>query len=88
MRGCRGLTQQIAPNLKCIIREATHAAKRATSKPEQADPFLEEIHDKLVSSTHNISKGPAQLHHAVGGGAISRRISGSSRTTSESRSRA
>ena len=74
MRGCRGLTQQIAPNLKCIIREATHAAKRATSKPEQADPFLEEIHDKLVSSTHNISKGPAQLHHAVGGGNFAAQI--------------
>ena len=38
MRGCCGLTLQLALNLKCLIRDATHAAKRVASKPEQANP--------------------------------------------------
>ena len=56
MRGCGGLTPQSTPNLKCIIRDATHAARRVTSKPEKADPFLQEIHNKLISSKASISQ--------------------------------
>jgi hypothetical protein len=56
MRGCGGLTPQSTPNLKCVIRDATHAARRVTAKPEKADPFLQEIHNKLISSKASISQ--------------------------------
>ena len=56
MRGCGGMTPQSTPNLKCIIRDATHSARRVTSKPEKADPFLQEIHNKLISSKASISQ--------------------------------
>ena len=56
MRGCGGLTPQSTPNLKCIIRDATHAARRVIAKPEKADPFLQEVHMKLISSKASISQ--------------------------------
>ena len=56
MRGCGGLTPQTLPNLKCIIRDATHAARRVIAKPEKADPFLQEVHMKLVSAKSSISQ--------------------------------
>lgn len=56
MRGCGGLTPQSTPNLKYVIRDATHAARRVTAKPEKADPFLQEIHNKLISSKSSISQ--------------------------------
>ena len=56
MRGCCGPTLQLAPNLKRISRTTTHAAKRATSKPEEADLFLQEIYNKLIASKNHISQ--------------------------------
>ena len=47
----------ICPNLKIIIRDVTHAARRCSRKPECADAFLEELNQKLLwegSITHKI----------------------------------
>ena len=47
----------ICPNLKVIIRDMTHAARRCSRKPECADEFLEQINKKLLwdgSITHKI----------------------------------
>ncbi len=46
----------VAPNLKLVIRDATHAARRCSQKPEAADEFLTTLVRTLFSSKDSITQ--------------------------------
>ena len=46
----------VTPNLKLVIRDATHAARRCSHKPEASDSFLATLAKKLFSSKDSITQ--------------------------------
>ena len=46
----------VTPNLKLVIRDATHAARRCSQKPEAADEFLTTLVRTLFSSKDSVTQ--------------------------------
>ena len=53
----------VTPNLKLVIRDATHAARRCSQKPEASDPFIAELNGTLFSSKDSITQRIHNSHH-------------------------
>lgn len=51
-----GRLHSLTPNLKLVIRDATHASRRVTAKPEAADTRLDELTRRLFTDKHSITQ--------------------------------
>ena len=52
----------VTPNLKLVIRDATHAARRCSHKPEASDPFLATLNKTLFNSKDSITQRVHNSH--------------------------
>ena len=54
LKASRFMVEDVAPNLKVIVRDHAHASRRLLSRPWHADPDLDRIATTLVMGKHSI----------------------------------
>lgn len=54
LKAARLMMQSIAPNLKAVIRDRAHAARRILSRPWKSDPFMKSLAHTFIMDRHSI----------------------------------